>query len=262
MNVKLDEASFWDGLADYQKKGQAFTSFYAERAWKEAALPAEAKVLDIAAGAGALALVAARHGARVMATDFSPGMVEAVLSHGFPNLEAQVMDGQALHLPDASFDAAFSLFGIMLFPDWRKGLSEMARVVRPGGLGCVATWKALHGAAANLLLAEQVQLFFPGREIPTPVSGMNELRDPDRFRAAMTDAGFSDVVIVEVETDYLVDANLIADPDRLFQFSPAWPQLKGDQRSILVESIRAKIDVQGGTLPVPSPALIATARRA
>jgi SAM-dependent methyltransferase len=43
------------------------------------------------------------------------------------------MDGQALDLPDAAFDAVFSIFGVIMFPDWRKGLAEMARVTRPGG---------------------------------------------------------------------------------------------------------------------------------
>ncbi len=161
MSVKPDDTSFWDGVSEYQRMAQAFTARYAERAWAEAALPVTATVLDIAAGTGALALVAARAGARVTATDFSPGMVESVLSHGLPNLCAKVMDGQALDFPDASFDAAFSMFGIMLFPDWRKGLAEMARVVRPGGLGSVGTWKQAAGAAANLLLAERVSDLFP-----------------------------------------------------------------------------------------------------
>ena len=70
MNIALNDASFWDGLSDYRKMAHAFTSPYAERAWEEAALPAHAEILDIAAGAGALALVAARAGARVLATDF------------------------------------------------------------------------------------------------------------------------------------------------------------------------------------------------
>src|SRR3546814_3820403 len=82
--------------------------------------------------AGALALVAARAGASVLATDFSFGMVSAILAHRLAGLEAEVMDGHALDLPDGGFDAAFSMFGIMLFADWRKGLAEMARVVHPG----------------------------------------------------------------------------------------------------------------------------------
>lgn len=262
MGLKLNDTSFWDGVSEYQKVAQAFTSHYAERAWAEAALPAGAGVLDIAAGTGALALVAARAGARVIATDFSPAMVKSVLSHRLPNLDARVMDGQALDLPDASFDAAFSMFGIMLFPDWRKGLAEMARVVRPGGLGLVGTWREPAGAAANLLLAEKVADLLPELDLPMPVEGMNELRNPDRLRAAMTAAGFASVAIVEVTHDYLVDKAALADPERLFQFSPVWPLLDEEQRSAALASIGAVLATRDGVLPVPSPALIAMARRA
>ncbi len=43
------------------------------------------------------------------------------------------MDGHALQIDDNSFDIAGSQFGVMLFPDMPKGISEMARVVNPGG---------------------------------------------------------------------------------------------------------------------------------
>ncbi len=72
----------------------------------------------------ALARWRSQRRARVLAIDFSPGMVRHVLSYGLPNLEARQMDGQALDLLDASFDAAFSNFGVMPFPDWRAGLAE------------------------------------------------------------------------------------------------------------------------------------------
>ncbi|MGY4397275.1 SAM-dependent methyltransferase [Sphingomonas sp. UYAg733] len=262
MSANLNDASFWDGNADYQKMAHAFTSIYAERAWELAALPRDATVLDIAAGAGALALIAARAGNPVLATDFSAGMIDSVLAHALPNLAGRVMDGQALDLPDASFDAAFSMFGIMLFPDWRKGLAEMARVVRPGGLGSVGTWKHTAGAAANLLLANRVTEIYPDVEIPTPVAGMNEWREPGRFRTAMMTAGFTDVTIDEVNNDYPIDRPALAEPMRLFRFSPIWPLLDQGQRTVVLESVLAGVDACGGVLAVPSMALIATARRA
>ncbi len=49
------------------------------------------------------------------------------------NIETRVMDGHALDLDDNSFDMAGSQFGVMLFSDMPKGISEMARVVKPGG---------------------------------------------------------------------------------------------------------------------------------
>ena len=51
---------------------------------------------------------------------------------------AQVEDGQALSFADRSFDAAISMFGVMLFPDHQAGLREMARVLRQAGAAEVA----------------------------------------------------------------------------------------------------------------------------
>jgi len=105
----------WDAAAaDYGAFAEPFTRQFAEAALHLAGgIQLGGRVLDAAAGTGALTLAAARAGARVLATDFSPGMVarlsgrlaEAGLG---PTASAQVMDGQALSLEDASFDAAFS----------------------------------------------------------------------------------------------------------------------------------------------------------
>ncbi|MDR3514321.1 MAG: methyltransferase domain-containing protein [Azospirillaceae bacterium] len=259
--MDMNDARYWDGLADYRKLAHDFTVFYAQRAWELADLPHGATVLDIAAGAGALALTAAHAGAKVLATDFSRGMIEAVLSHRLPNLEAKVMDGQALDLPDEAFDAAFSMFGIMLFADWRKGLREMARVVRSGGIGSVGSWKEPTGAAGNILLAQHLSRLFPDIVNPVTIEGMNEFRQPERFVAAMMEAGFGDVSIVEVSQDFMVDGQAFGEPDRLFQFNPVWPLLEPGQRDAIVLSIHGALESGGGILAVPSPALIATARR-
>ena len=44
-------------------------------------------------------------------------MVARVAVAGLPGLDSRRMDGQALDIADVSFDAAFSMFGIFLFPD-------------------------------------------------------------------------------------------------------------------------------------------------
>src|SRR4051812_19598738 len=84
---------------------------YAEEALRLAPLGASDAVLDIATGPGTLALVAARRAARVVAVDFSPGMIEElkarVVAEKLSNVEGAVMDAQALALDDASFDAAY-----------------------------------------------------------------------------------------------------------------------------------------------------------
>ena len=74
------------------------------------------RIIDIAAGAGALSGPAAERGAAVLATDIAPGMVRRLAERlrPFHRCEAREMDGEALAVPDASFDAAFSIFGVML----------------------------------------------------------------------------------------------------------------------------------------------------
>ncbi len=59
-----------------------------------------------------------------------------------------------------------------------------------------------------------------------------------------------------------MDEAALADPERLFQFSPAWPLLDEGQRGAALASIGAVLATRDGVLPVPSPALIAMARRA
>src|SRR5687767_10642743 len=103
---------------------------------RRAGLRAGMRFLDVAAGSGALSIPAARLGAQVLATDMSPAMLkllEARAGQEGLTVETRVMDGQALQLDDNSFDLAGSQFGVMLFPDMPKGISEMARVVKPGG---------------------------------------------------------------------------------------------------------------------------------
>lgn len=92
--------------------------------------------LDVAAGTGGLSLPAARLGAKVLATDWSPKMIEhftkRVAAEGL-DAEGRVMDAHALDLPDDSYDVVGSQFGVMLVPDQPKALREMVRVTKPGG---------------------------------------------------------------------------------------------------------------------------------
>jgi ubiquinone/menaquinone biosynthesis C-methylase UbiE len=136
---EFNKADHWNSAAErYEKTAHPNTARYVDAALAHVPLTPGSCVLDVAAGTGALALAAAAAGANVLATDFSPGMVARIAAKALPNVEARVMDGQALELPDASFDAVFSMFGVFMFPDWRKGLAEMARVTRPDGYGIVA----------------------------------------------------------------------------------------------------------------------------
>lgn len=96
-----------------------------------------AEVLDIATGAGNVALAFAPYVARVVAFDLTPAMLEQTLktaaSRGLSNVEA--VQGLAEELPfeDASFDVVTVRLAPHHYADIQKAVDEMARVARPGG---------------------------------------------------------------------------------------------------------------------------------
>lgn len=257
---EFENPDHWDTAAEhYEKTAHPFTARYAEAALARVALTPHSRVLDVAAGTGALARAAARTGARVLATDFSPGMVARIAAVGLPNVDARVMDGQALALPDASFDAVFSIFGVIMFPDWRKGLAEMARVTRPGGYGVVATWQD-RGAATFLLLGQIRLKLFPERESLSMPGAVKALSDPDDFARELIAAGYHDPRIEYVTHGYDLDVAALADPDKLFGLSPDWTSLSDAEKAAVIAEV-GRMAGDRSVLPVPSTALIAVAER-
>lgn len=93
------------------------------------------RVLDCATGTGDLAIAFQRvvgPEGRVIGTDFVPEMLDLARKKA-PGIEFQTADVTRLPFPDSSFDLSSISFGIRNVGDPSKGLSEMARVVRPGG---------------------------------------------------------------------------------------------------------------------------------
>ena len=112
------------------------------RAADLAAVGPGGRVLDVATGTGDLAIELARRvwpGGEVVGSDFAEGMLARARAkapaprHG--SVQPRFQWGDALELPfeDDSFDAATVGFGARNFADLGRGLSEMTRVVRPGG---------------------------------------------------------------------------------------------------------------------------------
>src|SRR5579884_3306113 len=94
------------------------------------------RALDVATGTGDLALeLSARvaPGGDVVGVDFSEKMLELARAKAGSGVRFESGNALALDYPDAAFDAATVGFGARNFSDLQRGLSEMARVVRPGG---------------------------------------------------------------------------------------------------------------------------------
>ncbi len=92
-------------------------------------------ILDLAAGTGTSSAAIARFGSYVVAADFSIGMVEVgSFRHGKnPLIDFVQADGMKLPFTDNSFDAVTISFGLRNILDPHKALSELFRVLKPGG---------------------------------------------------------------------------------------------------------------------------------
>jgi ubiquinone/menaquinone biosynthesis C-methylase UbiE len=100
------------------------------------------RILEVGCGWGELAEWVAREtGAEVTAVDLSPRMVELACERG---VDARVGDVQALPFADGEFDVAIAAWMLYHVPELDTGVSELARVLRPGGRLVVATNSRFH----------------------------------------------------------------------------------------------------------------------
>lgn len=115
---------------------------------------ARGKVVDACCGTGDLGLEFARGGATVVGADFTPEMVERALpKRDRLGARAVFTHGDALRLPVRSqvADVSCVAFGIRNVADRRRGLEELARVVRPGGRVLVLEFTQPPGAIFGAL---------------------------------------------------------------------------------------------------------------
>ena len=160
------------------------------------------RVLDVAAGAGEQTLTVARRvgpSGSVLATDISPRILDfAALEArraGFSNVTTRVMDGERLELADASFDVVLSRVGLIYFPDQQRALSEMRRVLVPGGRVAAIVYST---PEQNRFFSLPVSIIRRRAGLGPPLPGQPgpfSLGAPGVLAGAFDKAGFRDVVV-------------------------------------------------------------------
>ena len=193
-------AEAWDAIAvGYDRYVAPQEADLANEALRLVGLQPGQRFLDVAAGPGGLSLPAARLGAEVVATDWSPAMIgrfEArAREEGLTNADGRVMDCHALDLADGGFDVTGSLFGVMLVPDQPRALREMTRVTKPGGRVLVIAYASpgeLEFLQFFISALTAVAPEFQGLpDDPPPLEF--QVADPDVLRRRLVDAGLRDV---------------------------------------------------------------------
>jgi demethylmenaquinone methyltransferase/2-methoxy-6-polyprenyl-1,4-benzoquinol methylase len=130
-------AAMFDSVASKYDRANDLLSFWQTKSWRKkvrkAVNPlAGQSILDLAAGTGSSSAAFVQPGVRVVASDFSEGMLaEGRKRH--PELEFIFADATALPFKAAEFDTTTISFGLRNVVDVNKALEEMFRVTKPGG---------------------------------------------------------------------------------------------------------------------------------
>jgi demethylmenaquinone methyltransferase/2-methoxy-6-polyprenyl-1,4-benzoquinol methylase len=130
-------AAMFDEVAPTYDLTNALLSFGQDRIWrrvvrKQVSPTSGQKILDLAAGTGASSAAFLAPGVKVVAGDFSEGML-AVGRKRHPEIDFVFADATALPFADNEFDAVTISFGLRNVVDVKKALLEMHRVTKPGG---------------------------------------------------------------------------------------------------------------------------------
>ena len=150
---KTDNKAFWQRIAKlyapFMKGSDRLYAAICDRI--RAGLKRDMNILELACGSGQLSLRLSTHVQLWEATDFSENMIrEAKKKSCSGRLHFSVQDATNLPYADSSFDAVVIANALHIMPNPERALSEIRRVLKPGGLLYAPTF--VHGKGAGFRL--------------------------------------------------------------------------------------------------------------
>jgi SAM-dependent methyltransferase len=192
------------------------------------ALPGE-RVLDVGCGAGATSRALAALGANVTGVDVSAPLLEAAKAAG-GGPHYLLADAGADALP-GPFDALFSRFGVMFFPDPPAAFAHLREAMAPGGRLTFVCWRTMfeNDWAREPLAAAAPHLVLPS-EIPDPYApGPFAFGDPQRTKGHLAAAGWRDVTLEPLSLPYRVGGDVAEALDLMTMIGPLARLLREQQ---------------------------------
>lgn len=253
------EVDWGDG--DYARTAAALMP--AATALLDAVRPAPGSaLLDVGCGTGNVALAAAGRGIEATGVDPSPRLVDLARARAArERRDARFLVGEAgdLPLPDGSFDAVVSVFGVIFAPDPAAAAGEMLRVSRPGGTVALTSWLAEGPLADVGRILRGAVLHDEG-----PIARWD---DPDWSRALLAGAGARDVAVRTEQISFAA-----ASPEAWVageeEHHPGWRAIRRELGPAAWAGVRGRAlarladgNEDPGAFRVTSAYLVVTARR-
>jgi SAM-dependent methyltransferase len=284
MNAEIDAGEFREGQrrdwesasAGWRKWSElidAETRAVAERMVKMAGIGPGDRVLDVAAGYGEPSLTAARvvgPEGSVVSSDISAGMLaygrERAAAANIENIEFLESDAASLDLPEQSFDAALSRFGIIFEPDGEGAAARIRGFLKPGGRMAIASWgqpEQVPFIAIPMAIAiQRLNVPPPPPGTPGPLSRPT----PEALGGLLEGGGFSDVQMEDAEVtmqwqspeDFTTFVKEIAPPIRAI-IDPHSEEIQDETWQAITDAIRQQA-ADDGTVNLTNLVLMASGR--
>lgn len=199
---------FWDKVAGVY---DLFENFYNKKVYRETGIQVAKlinindKVLECACGTGAISIYIAKKAKRLVATDYSVGMLRQARKKlsSFSNVRLAKADITKLKYADNSFDKVVAGNVIHLLPEPKAALQELTRVCKPGGRLIIPTYindtKSTNKASVRFL--EKLGANF------------KQQFDENTYREFFQKMGYTDVIYHIVEGRMACDIAVIEIPD-------------------------------------------------
>ena len=201
----------FDNIAQRYDFLNIFLSLGIDKGWRKKAIKMlEAyqpkRILDVATGTADFAIATLKiNPEEVIGVDISEGMLDVgrkkLTEKGIINIRLESGDSENLQFDDASFDAVIVAFGVRNFENLEKGLAEINRVLRPGGVAMILEFskpKGLFGVIFSIYNKTLLPLWgklFSGdnaayKYLPESVAAFPE---GDEFKQIMTSVKYKNV---------------------------------------------------------------------
>ena len=227
------------------------------------------EVLDVASGTGVVArAVARRLGAsgRVVASDFSEAMLARSAAVELPAGSAPVefveASADALPFTDRAFDVVLCQQGLQFFPQQQAAVSEMRRVLRPGGVVGIAVWASGHPLVPFGVYCEELVAVGAEPPFPRAFEADTYTMSLESVRSLVEAAGFDSVTasVAELEVAW-PDAATAAAGVLGTPFVGALRELSAEQRERYDAAVLSRFTVEatGGPVRRESAAVIVRA---